>query len=35
MAHMLKPAMDKAKGLGMLGLAGAMIVKGLSEDEKE
>ena len=35
MARMLKPAMDQAKGLGMLGLAGAVIVKGLSEDEKE
>ncbi|MFA6466027.1 MAG: 4Fe-4S dicluster domain-containing protein, partial [Desulfurivibrionaceae bacterium] len=35
MAHMLKPAMDQVKNLGMLGLAGAVIVKGLSEDEKE
>ena len=35
MAHMLKPAMDKAKSLGMFGLAGAMLVKGLSEDDKK
>jgi hypothetical protein len=33
MASMVKPAMRKAKNIGMLGLAGAMLVKGLSENE--
>ncbi len=35
MARMMKPAMEQVKGLGLLGLAGAVVVKGLSEDEKE
>lgn len=33
MASMVKPAMRKAKNIGLLGLAGAMLVKGLSEDK--
>ena len=35
MARMLKPAMDQVKNLGMLGLAGVVIAKGLSEDDKQ
>ena len=33
LASMVKPAMRKAKDIGILGLAGAMLVKGLSENE--
>lgn len=35
MARMMKPAMQQVKNLGILGLAGAVIAKGLSEDDKE
>ncbi len=35
MASMVKPAMRKARDLGLLGLAGAMLVKGLSEDKND
>ena len=35
MASMVKPAMRKAKDIGMLGVAGALLVKGLSENEDE
>ena len=35
MASMVKPAMKKAKDIGILGLAGAMLVKGLSENEDD
>jgi tetrathionate reductase subunit B len=35
MASMVKPAMQKAKDLGILGLAGAMLVKGLSDKEED
>lgn len=34
LARMIKPAMEQAGKLGVLGMAGAMIVKGISEDEK-
>ncbi len=34
MARMMKPAMDQAKNLGLLGVAGALIAKGLSEKEE-
>ncbi len=33
MASMVKPAMRKAKEIGILGLAGAMLVKGFSDSE--
>jgi len=33
MASMVKPAMSKAKDLGLLGFAGAMVIKGLSETD--
>ncbi|MFZ5775807.1 MAG: 4Fe-4S dicluster domain-containing protein [Thermodesulfobacteriota bacterium] len=35
MAQMIKPAMNQVKDLGLLGLAGAVIVKGLAEDEEK
>jgi len=35
MASMVKPAMRKARDLGLLGLAGAMLVKGLSEEKND
>ena len=35
MAQMIKPAMNQVKDLGLLGLAGAVIVKGLTEDEEK
>jgi tetrathionate reductase subunit B len=35
MASMVKPAMRKARDLGLLGLAGAMIVKGLTEKKND
>ncbi|MDD3814681.1 MAG: 4Fe-4S dicluster domain-containing protein [Desulfocapsaceae bacterium] len=35
MASMVKPAMRKARDLGLLGLAGAMLVKGLSEKKND
>lgn len=31
----LKPELRKAKNLGLLGLAGAVLVSGLNEDKKE
>ena len=35
MASMVKPAMRKARDIGLLGLAGAMLVKGLSEKKND
>jgi len=35
MASMVKPAMRKARDLGLIGLAGAILVKGLSEDKTD
>lgn len=35
MASMVKPAMNKARDLGLLGLAGAVLVKGLSEEKND
>jgi hypothetical protein len=35
MAAMVKPAMRKARDLGLLGLAGAMLVKGLTDKKDE
>ncbi len=35
MASMMKPAMRKAKEIGVLGLAGAMLVKGFSDTNEE
>lgn len=35
MASMVKPAMRKARDLGLLGLAGAMLVKGMSEENND
>ena len=35
MASMVKPAMSKAQDIGLLGIAGAMLVKGLSETDKK
>jgi tetrathionate reductase subunit B len=32
LASMVKPAMSKAKDLGVLGLAGAVLIKGISEN---
>ncbi|MEN8188529.1 MAG: 4Fe-4S dicluster domain-containing protein [Thermodesulfobacteriota bacterium] len=34
MASMVKPAMNKARNMGLLGLAGAMLVKGMQEEDK-
>jgi len=35
MASMVKPAMRRVKEIGVLGLAGAMLVKGLSENDEK
>jgi len=35
MASMVKPAMRKVKDIGLLGLAGAMLVKGLTEEKDD
>ena len=35
MASMVKPAMRKARDLGLLGLAGAMLVKGLTDEKND
>ena len=35
MARMMKPALKQMKNIGLLGLAGAVVVKGLEEEEKE
>ena len=35
MAHMLKPAMREMQHLGILGIAGALVVKGLNEDDSD
>jgi tetrathionate reductase subunit B len=34
MASLVKPAMGKAKDIGLLGIAGALLVKGLSDNEE-